>query len=142
LLLQLGAGKSSLIYALFLLTRLESGKIAIDGVDVTTIALSLLRKKIAIIPQDPVIFSGTLRSNLDPFNEHTDDDVMTCLKHAGLESAIDANAGLNMSVTEGGENWSAGMCDVFASMCLLLRATPVDLSGKSNAQKVENLGSR
>ena len=66
-----GAGKSSLISALFRLAKVE-GVIEIDGIDTGTIALEDLRRHISIIPQDPVLFSGTLRRNLDPFNEFSD----------------------------------------------------------------------
>lgn len=67
-----GAGKSSLIQALFRLTYVE-GSILIDGVDTKTVRLQTLRSNISIIPQEPVLFSGTLRKNLDPFDEHKDE---------------------------------------------------------------------
>lgn len=66
-----GAGKSSLIAALFRLAKIE-GVLEIDGIDTGSICLEDLRRNISIIPQDPVLFSGTLRRNLDPFNEFTD----------------------------------------------------------------------
>lgn len=66
-----GAGKSSLIAALFRLAPLE-GSIYIDGIDTVTVGLHELRNKLSIIPQEPVLFSGTLRKNLDPFDEYSD----------------------------------------------------------------------
>lgn len=74
-----GAGKSSLISALFRLAKVE-GIVEIDGMNTGTIALDDLRRKISIIPQDPVLFSGTLRRNLDPFNEFPDCDLWAALE--------------------------------------------------------------
>lgn len=77
-----GAGKSSLIAALFRLARLD-GAIEIDGINTGTIALEDLRSRISIIPQDPVLFSGTLRRNLDPFNEFPDEALWEALEEVG-----------------------------------------------------------
>lgn len=74
-----GAGKSSLIAALFRLTKIE-GVLEIDGIDTGSICLEDLRRNISIIPQDPVLFSGTLRRNLDPFNEFTDKAIWEVLE--------------------------------------------------------------
>ncbi|OGE58016.1 hypothetical protein PENARI_c001G04781 [Penicillium arizonense] len=79
-----GAGKSSIMSALFRLTELSGGSIQIDGIDISTVGLTDLRSRLAIIPQDPALFKGTIRSNLDPFNEHNDMELWNSLRKAYL----------------------------------------------------------
>lgn len=79
-----GAGKSSIMSALFRLTELCGGSIEIDDINIATVGLHDLRSRLAIIPQDPALFKGTIRSNLDPFNEHTDLELWSALRKADL----------------------------------------------------------
>ncbi|KAJ9296060.1 hypothetical protein DTO271G3_5635 [Paecilomyces variotii] len=79
-----GAGKSSIMSALFRLTELSGGSIKVDGIDIATVGLHDLRSRLAIIPQDPTLFRGTVRSNLDPFNEHADLELWSALRKADL----------------------------------------------------------
>lgn len=103
-----GAGKSSLISALFQLTATD-GAILIDGRDTKEIGLHELRSKISIIPQEPVLFSGTLRTNLDPFDEYNDDQLWKAIEDVELKEVVeDLTAGLNSKMSEGGSNFSVG----------------------------------
>lgn len=85
-----GAGKSSLTLALFRFLEARQGRITIDGQDISKIKLQALRSRLAIIPQDPVLFSGTVRSNLDPFHEHTDLELYNALERVHLLSLEDS----------------------------------------------------
>ncbi|XP_050518856.1 ATP-binding cassette sub-family C member 4-like [Diabrotica virgifera virgifera] len=103
-----GAGKSSLIQAVFRLTHID-GSILIDDIDTKSVALKKLRSKISIIPQEPVLFSGTLRNNLDPFDEYKDEVLWNALNQVELKSVVDdLPAGLDSKMAEGGSNFSVG----------------------------------
>ncbi|XP_054712440.1 multidrug resistance-associated protein 1-like [Uloborus diversus] len=104
-----GAGKSSLALALFRIVEPDEGTLLIDGVDVAMLGLHDLRAKITVIPQDPVMFSGSLRLNLDPLNQHSDQELWSAIEHAHLKDFISGlDGGLNFPVAEGGQNLSVG----------------------------------
>ncbi|KAL7753538.1 hypothetical protein RI367_001313 [Sorochytrium milnesiophthora] len=104
-----GAGKSTIISALLRLVEPLSGTAFIDGVDMTKIGLYTLRSAIAIIPQDPVLFEGTIRSNLDRFQRFDDAHLWRCLQSAGLHEMVQAlDKKLDAPVLENGENFSLG----------------------------------
>ena len=104
-----GAGKSSITLSLFRIIELDQGQICIDGVNIATLGLHCLRNKLTIIPQDPVLFSGTLRMNIDPFNQYSDDQLWQTLKISHLETFVtNLKEGLQHEIAEGGENVSVG----------------------------------
>ncbi|KAH9906969.1 ABC multidrug transporter-like protein [Xylariomycetidae sp. FL2044] len=120
-----GAGKSSIMSTLFRLVELSGGSITIDGVNISKIGLHDLRSQLAIIPQDPTLFKGTVRTNLDPFNEHADAELWSALRQAHLVN--DKREGLSLEgvVEEEGLNFSLGQRQLMALARALVRDSKI-----------------
>lgn len=117
-----GSGKSTVMIALFRIESLRRGTIFIDDVDISTVPLSILRSKLGIIPQDPVMFQETLRFNIDPFNEHNDNTLWKVLEDVKMNETVSNLPGkLNEMVLEGGSNFSAGQRQLICFARAILR---------------------
>jgi ATP-binding cassette, subfamily C (CFTR/MRP), member 1 len=143
-----GAGKSTIIMALYRMVELSVGSITLDGIDISTIGLNDLRSNMSIIPQDPTLFAGTVRSNLDPFNTRTDQELWSALRQAHLVDDVSSSAANNSNnkenqnttqltldslVDEGGNNFSLGQRQLLALARALVRNSKITICDEATS---------
>ncbi|OMO94665.1 hypothetical protein COLO4_16230 [Corchorus olitorius] len=117
-----GSGKSTLIQVLFRLVEPSQGQIIIDGIDISRLGLQDLRSRLSIIPQDPTLFRGTMRDNLDPLQQHTDQEIWEALRKCRLVEIIRQDQRLlDAPVVEDGANWSVGQRQLICLARILLQ---------------------
>ncbi|KAI9490572.1 hypothetical protein BDB00DRAFT_916046 [Zychaea mexicana] len=125
-----GSGKSTLALSLFRFLEPSSGQIILDGINISSVDLASLRSSLTMIPQDAALFSGIIRSNLDPFNEHPDEALWTALERVHIRSRI---LGLNQTVSDGGQNFSQGQRQLLCMARALLRSSRLIVMDEATA---------
>lgn len=129
-----GAGKSSLILCLFRIMELNEGKIIIDDIDISKIPLEILREKLSIIPQTPMLFPGTVRNNLDPLNHYSDHDIWNALDNVSMKDYISSlNLKLETEIIEWGENFSTGQRQLLCLARVILKSSKILILDEATA---------
>lgn len=122
-----GAGKSSIINALLRVSETTRGQIMIDNVDINTLPLNVLRNRVAIVPQEPFLFSGTVRDNLDPRSLHLDSEIWNAITHCLTSPLVQGLGGLSGKIESGGSNLSAGQKQLLCLTRALLKSAKVSI---------------
>ena len=120
-----GAGKSSIINALLRTSDAISGQILIDNVDINSLPLNVLRNRVALVPQEPFLFAGTIRDNLDPRSLHLDSEIWNAITHCLTSPLVQSLGGLSGRIETGGSNLSAGQKQLLCLTRALLKSAKV-----------------
>lgn len=120
-----GAGKSSIVAALMRVAPLQRGTLKIDCVDIATLPLQVLRNRVALVPQQPFLFNGTIRENMDPRGLHLDSKIWNAINSCLATPLVQSLGGLNAQLEEGGRNLSAGQRQMLCMARALLKNSKV-----------------